>query len=259
MTDGWGIVAAIATSVSAIVVGFQAWFTRRSVVDTAAALELARQEFARGEDLRVQAERSRIDAEMPRLTVIMGTGFTDPREPGWVAALVETTGHYETSPALARVYVMPRDAETRIDISLQVTVLNDGPRSAALFVSDRLNDDKPDRSIVLGLGETSRFEVTVRRSLRRWIELGVPYIDASGAAPIDESAFELSYTFPGDAGAIENHSVIVGGSIVEREPGNDAGWRVLPFKPEGRYGQVGGGAQPFTRRYRVSRLSEQRL
>jgi hypothetical protein len=76
------IFAALATAASAVFIAFQAVWTRECVMKTEATLEIARQEFARGSLVLADAQRARIDADMPRLSVSITRQARFGLEPG---------------------------------------------------------------------------------------------------------------------------------------------------------------------------------
>ncbi|HEV7950923.1 MAG TPA: hypothetical protein VGP24_14250, partial [Glaciihabitans sp.] len=207
MSDGWAITAAVATALSAIVVAVQAFYTRKSVHDTAQTLELARKEFDRGSQLRVQAERARIDEEMPRLTLDAGMGYRGPLRPHEQFGLNEITGNYVS--AIARTsFRMPADGEELIEAAFDVSILNDGPRSAVVTIELPLGDpivSPHHQRVVISTGGHHKVTVSIIRPLSRWVDL---------AQRDDvEVALQLEYVYPGDASATEMHQVLVNGSM----------------------------------------------
>lgn len=238
MRDGWEVLAAIATSISALVIGWQAWWTRKSVKDTEKTLRLTRKELKRGSAVFRDSQRARIDAEMPRLTIAVDA-------PTYASVGLDEQPESES-------FTMPRDAGILITTRLRLTVLNDGPRSAPVISRRHFDPTQLDEEFTLKIGEPKYLLVYVQHTLARWIELAMPYL-SPGSEAIEEPGFEMTYTFPGDFGAFETHEVILGGSIVEPVPDDSGGWRLALLDPN-RYGHFAGVVKPFTRRYWASRI-----
>jgi len=252
MSDGWAITAALATALSAIVVAIQAFYTRISVRDTRDTLQLAHDEFDRGEHLRKEAERARIDAEMPRLTLDVGIGYRGPLRPQEGAALNDLTGNYVSAIAHT-TFRMPDDGAELIEAAFDVSILNDGPRSAVVSLRLCLGDPvftPHHQRVVIGPGAKHDVTVSIIRSLSRWAEI------ARMDTP-KETALRLEYVYPGDASATEVHEVLIGGSLYSPDPDDES--ILVPVKGAATSRAFRVSLPPFTRTYWASRTENRRL
>lgn len=124
------LAAAVATTASVVFIAWQIGLTRKSVQATEKTLEVAREEFENGRLLEVEAQRARIDAEMPRLFV----GVTYESTQAWLPDSLIDDGLSREPQAeeitAEKEFSLPRDAGVRVQVSLGLTVTNDGPRRA---------------------------------------------------------------------------------------------------------------------------------
>lgn len=245
------LAAALATSVS---VGFIAWqirLTRKSVEATESALRVAREEFEHSRVLRNDAQRAAIDSEMPKLTVevthqsseVWRSDFRGLGSPASSEEFIELEVGHE--------FTTPRDDGTLLQVRLQVSVSNDGPRRAVVSFNGR--------DVVIKVGETYSEWVTRTQPLSQWIEIAKDrQLGNPGEEPVVAS---LVYIYPGDAGAIEVHEVIQGGTFVEPIPDNFGGWRIRDFArtPSNPTLAMNAVVNPFTRKYWMSRKDERPL
>lgn len=256
--EGWSTFsAALATSISAAFIVWQIRLTRKSVQSTELALELARQEFDRGALILDDAERGRIDADMPRLLVVasvMSQPFIDGRRDDW--------GDPLWSPDVeATEFITPRDANIKLGVTTRVTIWNDGPRRAQLTIGQGKSGlPNAGETIVVEPGTPYVLTVTWLEPLNEWIRLRRLYVDPQeGDETVDVVIFEAIYVHPGDRGATEYHSVHSGGSIVQPVEGHDGAWKLAHFEGVSDYMRPVAAPQPFTRQYYRSRLRGEAL
>lgn len=254
------LAAAIATAAS---VGFIAWqirLTRKSVEASEQTAQVALDELNHSRLLQRDAQRARIDAEMPRLSCVVRrqsaeAWLTDDREP-----VAFSTATRAKKAAVGTVFEMPQDASVRLQVGLEVNVVNDGPRGARVFLDTPYNPEQKRKEEFIEAGGSIRVWVVRVESVERWVDLAKIY-DAQGdgreGADADTPILIVTYTYPGDVGAIERHTVIQGGSILIRTRGSSAGWKLAMFGGD-RYGGLNALATPFKRTYYAS-LSENRL
>lgn len=252
------LAAAIATAASVIFIAWQIRLTRKSVETTEKTLDIARQEFEHGRLLEIDAQKARIDADMPRLfTTTFGPRphayLTD--EP-YVDELAQHTFH-EVLPS--RELIMPADKDLRIHTVLGVNIMNDGPGRVRLWVDSHWDAEHGRETVFLKPGETYEFEMRCIHTLAEWIDR---YEARERGESTDESLGMVIYVSPGDVGAIERHPIVQGGSVVVPSAERIGGWHIA--EPSGitgfeGLGSTGATAMPFTRDYYASRSENRRL
>lgn len=251
------LAAAIATGVSAIFIAWQIGLTRKSVETTEKTLEVAHNEFERGRDLQIEAQRARIDSEMPRLTVTI-------RFQSYKAWLPDQTtpDPYGEEPKPDEVkpghtFQRRNDLDQRVMVNLGIRVANDGPRRALVRVGGAYGGDKREQEVLIAVGEHHDSWIERIHTVREWLD----FHDRWHAGEItDVNIAEVTYVYPGDVGAIERHVVLQGGSAIEPTPEEDWSVRLAEFKrPDGSAPSLNAVVQPFTRDYFASRLASERI
>ncbi len=221
------ITAAIISAISAAIIAWQAVQTRRSTQVALDAVNVARAELEQGEKTREDALRSQIDAEMPRITVTahLHAEATDPQEPRFPVLFADD--HRERPERVTQSeYVLPRDAQKQLSVRATVKIINDGPRHMQATFTRLANQSAQPEQLDLPPGESTTIGVERVESLARWVELAQWMNgDQTVAPPHEVRVFTLTYRFPGWIGAVENHEVVMGGTVVEPVPGNAAAWR----------------------------------
>lgn len=271
LNDFWTYFQAISTGLAALVTAITVLFiwrqtiltrrsvaaTERSVKATEDALELAGKEFDRNTELLADSQRARIDSEMPRLTTVV---FESPRQ-AWLYDESENTESHSDESELAvgtSVFLMPQDADVRIQVGIRLIVSNDGPRQARFEAYQPRNPEMLSQDMVVEAGSSKTVWVRRVETLERWVQIAKIYeSDGGDATQGEDTVFEFNYIFPGDLGAIEHQRVIQGGSIVQRVAGSDR-WTLAPFTTN-RYGGLAAVPQPFWRDYYASRRDNRRL
>jgi hypothetical protein len=238
--------SAIATLVSAVFIAVQAWFTRRSVQETSSALKVAQREFEQNSQVFIDAQKARIDAEMPRLSV---TVF-DVR--------MQTTGSNPTVLNAGASYDDSANLNQRLAMIISVSVSNDGPRVANIDVSSEVGT-LLDPIIAVGVGKRVSFSLTLAYPLRRWMELA-RIVHGFEGVPDDtrtlQDLVELVYRFPGDTGADEHQIVAMRGSMLHPIDGIDFEVAAVSINSNNDFWLM---ARPFTRVYWQSRAEDRLL
>jgi hypothetical protein len=251
--------AAAFTALSAVVVAIQSIYTRRSVKITREALELARSEAVQTSRVIADNRKASIDAEMPMLSVTVSRQTRQV----WSADRQDELGGPEEFEPGETIFTLPRDGGQVLMVSIAVKVINDGPRSAWVFLGF---PNRPDTSenprqmwTLLPVGGEQTFYSQRHHSVAEWVDWAkIHFGDGREAQLSEREIFSLTYEFPGDTGATEWHHVIQGGSILERVIGDDAGWTVAPFTA-GRPGLINASVAPFRREYWASRIDNRKL
>jgi len=231
------------------VITWQAIMTRRSVRATQDALELAQREQDQNTELIADARRARIDAEMPRLFVDV------QQQPGGAFRFDPEARSGTTTSTLdpGTKFTLPRDRDIQIGSTAMVSVSNDGPRRVKLRLFMPRGAEKVSDLLTLGPGESATFPVDRVETLENWVAIyDVFHRQAEtflGAQ--DQPVLTVLYDFPGAVGAVEEHVVAAGGSIVAPVIGDAGGWYIQSLGEADQYGQHQLVPQPFVRRYRL--------
>ena len=250
-------VGAWAAVASAIVIAVQSFYTRKSVKVTEEALKVARDEFTQTNQVVRDAQRSRIDAEMPMLTIIVEQQST------WVFdADLSRAGMQDMYLVPGEdQFRLPDDADRNMAVDLRMRVINDGPRSTSVRIWKPFSsDDEYDPKMLdwfLPAGESRIINLTRTHSLRDWIDYSLIYElggDGRDGSHSDVPVLEMFYTYPGDTGATEAHRVIQSGSVFVPVAGNDRLW--TPASLEGYPPRLIATVEPFVRTYWASRKDE---
>lgn len=251
------LAAALATTASVLFIAWQIRLTRKSVETTEHTLKIARDEFEHGRMLEVEAQKARIDAEMPRLFVAtsnppMRAYMTD--EP-----FVEELGVIDSPEALPdRDFVMPRDKDVRIHLTSGFGITNEGPRRARLFIDSQWDPDQGREEVTIPPGGAHWIRIRRVHTLAEWIENHEARERGDAG---DVPLAWVIYIYPGDVGAIERHRIVQGGSFLIPDAQRMGTWNVAKpapgFDRTIRLGSIAEAVMPFTREYYAS-LSESR-
>lgn len=247
------LAAAVATTASVVFIAWQIGLTRKSVQATEKTLEVAREEFENGRLLEVEAQRARIDAEMPRLFV----GVTYESTQAWLPDSMIDDGLSREPQAeeitAEKEFSLPRDAGVRVQVGLGLTVTNDGPRRAMVYVDPSFDPVESRRTVIIEAGKGTFEWIRRTHTVGEWVKY---YEDRERGETTDVAVAWVNYVFPGDVGAIEHHKVLQGGSPLEPDPERMGVWRLAkvgqPFGPAKILGTLGTGVMPFTREYYAS-------
>jgi hypothetical protein len=252
------LAAAVATGVSAVFIAWQIALTRKSVEATDKTLDVARDEFERGRALQLEAQRARIDNEMPRLTVTVVSQSSQAWLPNATAPDPYSRQPRANEVGPGQVFQRRTEMETRVQVAIWVRVANDGPRRALVRVGAAYADGEDrQEEFVVGVGEHRDFWAKRIHSVREWLEIHEKW---HAGEVTDVSIAEVVYIYPGDVGAIERHNVLQGGSVIEPTPEEDWSVRIAEFKrPDGNVPALNAVVQPFTRDYFASRLASERI
>jgi hypothetical protein len=213
----WSTVAAsVVAALSAVAIFLQIRQTRRSVEATERALKVAQDEQRLNQATVLDAQRAAIDAQMPRLTVDVES-TRDVYNPADIRESTYGGGPYPANYVPDHTFHVSTQAEDRIVSHFLVALANDGPRRARVVLE--VMGDEPNRiEGVYDAGshkDSTHFAVSITRTVEGWRRMA-----ADGPATVAV----FTYTFPGEVGAIERHTVIQTGALLTEpdENGNMA-------------------------------------
>lgn len=226
MTDGWAILAALATTVSALVIAWQAIETRRaanqarkSVEQAEISAQAARDAVAVSEQILHESQKARIDAGVPRIIVKL----LHDRD----ITAQERTDRGPEPIRTEETFVLPRDANRRIYVYRTVHILNEGPGSAIIQFNQPLGVPTSDSTMItscaLSADEGVQGTYTIERPVHEWITIAEAFENHGSGF---EDIFTVMHTGPRDAEAVENITVRTGGTVVERVHDAQGIWRL---------------------------------
>lgn len=253
--DWVALMAALATSASAIVIAIQAKYTRRSAEASENAVAIAN-------DTLREAQIARIDSNTPRFFVA-AEGFL-----AGVATLESKARDDREVVGSDRVFRMPRDGDDLLALAYFIRIHNDGPGTLQLMCSDMFTIGGPDaedyldeegqisprilRQMTLAPGASQRGSFVVERRIADWVTIAEA---VERGAPLDDWRFQLVARGTGDMDVDVAQSVVVTGSPLTRVPREDGAWRVANQLFE----VIRGAAQPAVRTYWRSRMADERF
>jgi hypothetical protein len=252
------LAAAVATAVSAIFIAWQIGLTRKSVETTEKTLKIAHDEFERGRTLQIEAQRARIDNEMPRLTVTVISQSRQAWLPDQTTPDPYSPEHRADEVEVGHIFQRRTDLDTRVQVAIWIRIANDGPRRALVAVGAAHADEAHRREeLLIGVGEAQDIWARRIHTVREWLHISEQW---HAGESHDVNIAEVVYIYPGDVGAIERHTVKQGGSVIEPTPKEDWSVRIAEFKEfDGSAPTLNAVVQPFTRDYFASRLASERI
>jgi hypothetical protein len=259
-SDFWTAFAAIAAGVAALVTAATVVFIARQTAATKRSAEasektakaaidglvLAGKEQSRAQFLAIEAVKTRIDANMPQILVT-------PEDLRWPPLLAQSLGDaqpYE-SPEPFR---MPRDKDQRLLVRVDISIKNDGPRTVDVTLTPLLTISGLVKAARLEVGQTLSGTFDAEWSVQQWVEAWKERDATRGGGPLH--LFQVMYVNPGDTGAVDHYDVVVQGTVLRPVPTEEGAWALIDFPrvPIGDVGNIAASAQPYTRRYWLSRL-----
>lgn len=260
--DSWVILAAIATSVSAIVIAWQAWETRKSAKASHDAveianntLELARDEATRSRAMIEESVKARLDADAPHVRIELSK--PDERQPyGFV-----TSNGYDPPKDLKPLGVgeqfhSPQHDETLVWLTLYVTFFNDSARRVELrlwpaaYPSYQIAKwTEPSSLLSLEGGESVTRVMLLGGSLSSWISNGD--LDPKGDAYWHIWG-QWTVAMNWNTGVVMNQRIEVWGSIFD--PNGPGAW-VLKGQNKHDYGSLIFRIRPSTKTYVLDRIN----
>jgi uncharacterized protein (DUF1778 family) len=230
------LVAAAATTASAIVIAWQAWLTRRS-------LKLAEQTLD-------ETRLVRLDARAPRV-FLSALDYPDTR----TAEMRDFTfggGSLETIPEGHR-FTLPGHTNWEIRWSFPLTLMNDGPGSVVPeFATERAMWVDGEGALVPPR-EAREFHVSIALTVEEWIRAAETSRDPE--AP-ETARLSVAVQGPDDSDVSDTWDISITGSLLDHPPGDRTGWAYLT---EDFYGTLRVKTERRTRVYWRSRARGEKL
>ncbi len=253
-TAAWiGALEAWATVAAVVVTGVTGFLIYLQIRQSAAVIKSTELSI-------VDGRKTRIDSDMPRLTVVV----LHQSEYGFDPSIHPDDRWQENADGdiddLARypegtTFVLPRDAGLLIATSVVLEIHNDGPRRAKVWVDcnfDQYAGINGREELVVNVNETRRLVVRRIMTLEEWIEFAKVHLDGPTESRPTSSVdlAMVTYVYAGDMGAIERHRIEQGGAMLVRDPENAAGWKIAGLTGNyANYPTMNATVHPFERVY----------
>ncbi|WP_144877535.1 tetratricopeptide repeat protein [Microbacterium sp. 1.5R] len=205
-------IAAGATAVSAVVIAWQAWQTRRSVQASEKAVDVAQAALT-------ESQLARVENGVPRL--IVTTAFYVGAEKLWRWEQGQTVeieqGH---------IFKLPRDADMMLTCRHKFSIRNDGPGTVVPKFKASPSTSVMTATEPIPPGTEKEFVFTMRKSVAEWVSLltPVPSEDERKVYPVSGTV-DVIYSGPRDSDVDEIHPVIIRGSALVAVEDAEGDWR----------------------------------
>jgi hypothetical protein len=237
--------AAIATTASAIVVGFQAYHTRRSAQASEDAVGVAQATLRESQMARLEARAPHLHLSVEKylfgeVTVREGRGTRKP---------------VVTQPSGA-VYRTPRDAVKILRTRAKFAVRNNGTEVVELTPSRPVTDANGEQTRKLLLEPGQKFEGSflVGNKLEEWIRLSKVQEGLEDGNDL-ASSFTLTYSGPNDFDLEETMDIEVRGTLVAPVAEEGDGWELQDLLAR----DLTSTLLPTRRKYFVSRTANKQF
>jgi hypothetical protein len=241
-------VGALVTGVSAGLIAWQAWETRRTAQAGRTGVEIGRQSLEVSQALAIDSTKARLDARAPRLLI------NAPSTHGEVVMGRQGSGIPQPWP-LDRQFRRTEDDFTTLLVGTQIDVKNEGDRSqriciigavgssAPMLVSSgskrariggyiellrpegaNLTPNSDQVTIFLSPGERCEFRLMEARTVEQWAACW----DAreEGDTNPSKSVGQVTCSDPYDEGVVDRWTIELYGCPIEPIPNDLAGWRI---------------------------------
>lgn len=209
----WEITAALATAISAGVIAWQAFLTRKSVAASEKAVTVAQASL-------VESQIARIETGAPRLSVKQ-RNWPNPDE---ATVRFERGGETRTVND-TDIFKLPRDGKVELTIAIDVEMRNDGPDAAVMkleAVTGRVSAGYP---IELTPGQVFAASIDFTLTVAEWIAL-IDEVGKDGKRAAKKAgAITATYRGPRDADLDEVHVMDVHGSLLLAVEDAQGDWR----------------------------------
>lgn len=212
--------AVIVAFVAAAVVAWQSWETRRSAEASRDAVKVANDSLALSREMSRESIRSRIDADMPVLSVTLREVFKSRN-----TFLIQRPGAQWEEVGEDTVFRLPRDAGTLLAIPMAATIHNDSDRHVDLNVQHLPLSSTEISSARITLAPKGQRETkfAICRSVDGWKEGSLAYPVSSGQS--SSVTFGITFEHPADQSANEGWEVRVSGPLLRQVHDEADSWK----------------------------------
>ncbi|WP_158852820.1 hypothetical protein [Saccharothrix deserti] len=234
MTD-WTQVGAIATGAGALVTGvsagliaWQAWETRRTAQAGRGGVEIGQRSLEVSQALAIDSTKARLDARAPRLLVTAA--------PTHGEVVMGPSGSGQPRPwPVDRTFRRTEDDYQYLLTGAQVDIKNEGDRSQRVGIdANEVTLLRPENgnitpnggriTVLLAPGESCEFRLADQRTLQQWSE--VWEARRGGEAAAGKTGGEVICSDPYDEGIVDRWKIELYSYPVEPILNDLAGWRI---------------------------------
>jgi hypothetical protein len=250
------VAAAIATSISAGVIAWQAWETRRTAQAARESLKVGQESLDTARQLAAEAFRARLDARGQALRVHVAPPEWPPLEPSRYGEPQPLPGGIE--------YRMPRDADRRVMLRARLEIRNEGARDAKIALHPPLipeGEPGPPPSTgyerVLAPGKRLEARLDEARRVGEWIDSWRRRETSQEPGSVIVATIVCSDAF--DEGVIDRWRIEMYGTPLRPIPQDDSGWVLnQPTGMPGGTPPLWAWVTPHERLYYISKIRDQR-
>ncbi|MFK3678692.1 hypothetical protein ACI2IP_13250 [Microbacterium sp. NPDC090218] len=206
-------IAAGATALSAVVIAWQAWQTRRSVQASEKAVDVAQAALT-------ESQLARVENGVPRL--IVTSAFFVGADKLWRRDQQGEISEVEEG----QIFKLPRDADMMLTCRHTFSIRNDGPGTVVPKFKSSPSTSVMTPPEPIPPGTEKEFIFTMRKSAAEWVSLLTPISSGSESTVYPVSGtVDVIYSGPRDSDVDETHPVIVRGSALIAVEDAEGDWR----------------------------------
>lgn len=215
------VLAAAATSVSAFVIAWQAWETRRTAAATEKTLGVSQDSLSTSRALAVEALRTRLDARGQAVRIHVA-------QPEWPPLQPSDFGEPQPLPH-GTTYRTSRDRDVQLMLRASLTIVNEGDRDATLNLHPPLrpvgeSGPFPPYGYERVVPSGGRLEASLEeaRPISQWVQ---NWDDAeAGKPPSAIIVAEVICSDGFDEGIVDRWRIELTGRPIRPIDGDDSGW-----------------------------------
>ena len=248
------VMAAAATTVSAVVIAWQAWETRRTAGAAEKTLTVGQESLSTSKALAVEAVRTRLDARGQAVRIHIDQPEWPPLEPS-------SFGEPQPLPR-GHNYKLSGDRDHQLMLRAHFEIVNEGERDATLNLNPPLRPDGASgphpqfgyqRVVPRGGRLKASFEEA--RPISQWVQ---NWVDVTARKPSSVVLIaEITCSDGYDEGVIDRWRIEMTGLPIRPIQGDDSGWepnhQLDPACP------ISATVLPQERMYYLSKRGEQRI
>lgn len=247
------VLAAVATTSSAVVIAWQAWETRRTAAATEKTLTVGQESLSTSKALAVEALRTRLDARGQAVRIHIA-------EPEWPPPQPSDFGDPQPLP-YGTTFRMSRDREVPLMLRATVEIVNEGDRDATLNLHPPLrpvgeSGPFPPYGYERVLPRGGHLEATLEeaRPIVQWVQ---NWEDAqAGKLPSAIIVAEVICSDGFDEGIVDRWRIELTGQPIRPMEGDDSGW-ALNHQLDSAPRPVSAVVLPQERLYYLSKRADQ--
>lgn len=249
------VLAAVATTASAVVIAWQARETRRTAAATEKTLTVSQESLSTSRALAAEALRTRLDARGQAVQIHVDHPEWPPLEPS-------DFGDPQPLP-YGHTYRMSRDRDQQLMLRASLLIVNEGDSDARLTLTSPLRPvgksgpyPASGYQLVVSPGERLEARIEEARPISQWVENWVD--DQAGNPPSVVIVAEIICSDRFDEGVIDRWRIELTGRPIRPMEGDDSGW-ALNHQLDSAPSPLSATVPPQERLYYLSKRADQRV